>query len=101
MPAKTPLNDDLAQRFRIALSDAYAFVRGRETVQSFNATTFEDLAQEQIDRLTGKGTGTRPSEVARVQRVENEVVSAASKIKKMPASAFNSPDGEKDVNTPP
>lgn len=97
---KVNLNDDLALRMRQVVSDAYAFVRGRETVASFSATTFEDLAQQQITRLTGRGTDTRPNSIARVQKIQSEIENFAVQIKNTPPDAFLPPDSNKDVNTP-
>lgn len=97
---KSPLNEDLAFRLRRVVSNAYAFVRGRETVASFSAITFEDLAQAQIDRLSGKGTPTRPNAITRVKNIESDLVAAAERIKQTPPDAFLTPDEGKDVNTP-
>ena len=97
---KNPLNDDLALKMRRVVSDAYAFIRGRETVRSFSAVTFEDLAQQQIDRLTGKGTPTRPNDVVRVENIAKDLVSLAQQIKDTPPDAFLPPDVTRDVNTP-
>ena len=99
MPA--PLNDDLALQLRISVNNAYAYVRGQESVQSFLAVTFEDLAAQQIQRLSGKGTATRPNYIDRIRKVEQDIISAAQKIKQVPPDAFLAPDNNRDVNTPP
>lgn len=96
--ANTPRNDDLSLQLRQTISDAYAFVRSREVSSSFSAVTFEDLAQQQLERLSGNGTPTRPSYAARVEGVANAVRAAAEKIKSLPADAFKNTN--KNVNTP-
>lgn len=86
---------------RIALSDAYAAVEGAKSVQSFNALTFEDLADQQIQRISGPDTPMRPNELTRVTRVLNNVVQAVAKIKALPPESFAKSNADRDVNTPP
>lgn len=86
---------------RKALSDAYASVEGYKATQSFNALTFEDLADQQIERIEGADTEARPNEKNRVQRVLNNVLQAVTKIKEMPPESFAKQDAARDVNTPP
>jgi len=97
--ADKPLNDDLALQLRVAVNNAYAFVKGEETTQSFLAITFEDLAAAQIQRLTGKGTTTRPNVIDRIKKAEQDLVSTAEKIRQIPPEAFLARDPNKDVNT--
>ena len=91
---------DLAFQYRRAVGNAYAFVRGQESVQSFSAVTFEDLAAQQIDRLSGRGTPQRSNVIDRVKKVEADLVAVANKIKNEPPDAFLNPDERRDVNTP-
>lgn len=86
---------------RTALSDAYAAVEGFKAAQSFSALTFEDLADQQIERLEGADTEARPNERRRIQRVLNNVLQAVAKVKAMPPEAFAKADPSRDVNTPP
>lgn len=92
--------DDQTSRLRRIVSDAYAFIRGRETTSSFAAITFEDLAQKQLERLSGAGTASRPNELTRIRNIEAELINVAEQIKQTPPEAFLPPDEEKDVNTP-
>jgi hypothetical protein len=85
---------------RVALNDAYAAVEGDKLVQSFSAITFEDLATQQIARISGPDTPTRPNELNAVQNVLNAVTQAATQIMAMPASAFADADPTRDVNSP-
>lgn len=99
------IKDDATQQaqnleLRVALSDAYASIEGQKAVQSFNAITFEDLADQQIQRIEGADTQMRPNELHRVQRVLNNVLQAVAKIKALPPEAFAKQDQNRDVNTP-
>ena len=86
---------------RKALSDAYAAVEGAKAVQSFAALTFEDLADQQIQRISGPDTEARPNELNRVQRVLNNVIQAVAKIKALPPESFAKQMEDRDVNTTP
>lgn len=85
---------------RKAVASAYAFVDGQKAVQSFAALTFEDLLDQQIERIEGKGTDLRPNQLDRVTKVESDLKAAVDKIKAMPPEAFAKPDPKNDVNTP-
>lgn len=93
--------DDLSFELRQAVSSAYAFVKGRESVQSFAAFTFEDAMDAQIEAIQGDDTQARPNQLHRIDKIENDIVSAAMKIKGLPDQAFVNPDPSSDVNTPP
>ncbi len=86
---------------RKALNDAYASIEGGKSVQSFSALTFEDLADAQIQRISGPDTEARPNELNRVKRTLNNVIQAVAKIKAMPPESFAKQDPARDVNTPP
>lgn len=100
----SPKDDPKAQsqnlELRRALGDAYSAVEGAKSVQSFSALTFEDLADQQIQRIMGPDTQARPNELNRVKRVLSNVISSVAKIKSMPAAAFAKMDPARDVNTP-
>jgi hypothetical protein len=85
---------------RTALSDAYSAVESYKTVQTFNAITFEELLDQQITRITGPDTDSRPSELTRVQSVLSNLQQAVTQIKAMPADAFSNANAARDVNTP-
>jgi hypothetical protein len=86
---------------RIALSNAYAVLRGQETIQSFSAFTFEEAVDSQIERIEGGGGGTakRPNLLARVDKIEQEALQAIRVLKKIPPEQFIEHDEEEDVNT--
>jgi hypothetical protein len=90
------LNLDL----RRAVNNAYAFVKGREAVQSFAAFTFEDALDQQIQRIEGTSTATRLNDLERIDKVESDIVQAIMKIKSLPPESFSDSDPETDVNTP-
>lgn len=86
---------------RRSIADAYAFVEGQKSVQSFSALTFEDLVDQQIERIEGKGTALRPNMLDRVNALEANVKQAVDKIKSLSATAFAKPDPQNDANTAP
>jgi hypothetical protein len=88
-------------KLRKAFNDAYAAVEGQKVAQSFSAVTFEELADQQIQRISGSGTPSRPNELDRVQKVLNNVLQAVEQVKGMPPESFQDPDPNRDVNTPP
>lgn len=87
-------------KLRTAISDAYAAVEGYKSVQTFNAITFEDLADQQIERISGKDSQSRPNELNRVKRVVENLKQAVAQIKTLPPEAFADADKDRDVNTP-
>jgi len=102
--AKSPTDKNEQERsleLRKAISDAYAAVEGQKSVQSFSALTFEDLVDQQIERIEGKGTELRPNMLDRVTAIENNVKNAVDKIKTLSPNAFAKPDPKNDANTPP
>lgn len=85
---------------RTAISDAYAFIEGQKSVQSFSALTFEDLVDQQIELISGQGTTLRPNMLDRVAALQTNLQNAITKIKALPANAFATPDPKNDTNTP-
>lgn len=103
MPGNVQDDPKLQQQnlnLRIALNDAYAAVEGAKAVQSLSALTFEDLATQQIARISGPDTPTRPNELNKVQNILNAVTQAAKQIQALPPSAFQDSDPTRDVNSP-
>lgn len=102
--AKTSAEADPSQQqadeYREILANAYAFVEGAKSVQSFTALTPEDLMDRFIERIEGKDSPARPNVLNRLTKIKNELTSAVEKIKAMPAEAFRRADPAKDVNTP-
>jgi hypothetical protein len=104
MAEKDPVEEkkqEVSFELRRSLNNAYAFVEGQKTIQSFSALTIEDLLDQQIERIEGQDTQARPNELNRITKTVNDVVAAAEKIKSMPDDAFNEHDNQKDVNTSP
>lgn len=92
--------DDLQQELRENVSDAYAFIEGAKATQTFSAITFEDLMDQQIERLVGKDTEARPNALHRIDKMEQKIVSSVAQIKKLPPQFFNPPKETADANTP-
>lgn len=85
---------------REALANAHAFVIGRQATQSFASLSFEDLADQQIERIEGAGTKLRPNELDRLDKIERDLSNAVAQIRALPPEAFVAPDEDRDVNTP-
>lgn len=91
---------ELALELRRSLENAYAFVEGQKGVASFAALTFEDLLDQQIEKIEGKASPLRPNQLDRIKKIEQDVLAAVAKVKSLPPEFFSVPDEEKDVNTP-
>lgn len=91
--------DDLNFELRKSINDSYAYVKGQESVQAFSALTFEDLLDQQIERLSGAGTSLRPNAIDRITRLEQSIVKTVEKIKTLPPNYFTPQDEDKHVNT--
>lgn len=94
------LSLDLNFELRRVLGQSIAAVLGRQTTESFFALTYEELADQQIERIEGKGTLTRPNELERVNKIESDLLSALAQIRNIPPENFLPADASRDVNTP-
>lgn len=83
---------------RYDLHNAYAYVEGQRSIQSFSAFTAEEAHDRFIERIEGRGTAYRPNVLDRIDRVVHNVQTAVAKVKALPADAFRRAD-ETDVNT--
>lgn len=81
------------------LADAYASIEGAKQVQSFAALTFEELLDQQIERIEGADRVDKPNEINRVARTLARVVGAVGRVQSLPDEAFVAPDPQYDVNT--
>jgi len=91
------LDNETKQRIRRALNDTYLFVRGQQTVRSFEAFTFEDALDQQIEEVEGAGTSLRPNKHDRVLRIYQKILAAADDVA---AYAGLGVEDEDKVNTP-
>lgn len=93
------------QRFHIrqrrALNNGLAALVGAQHRQTFQAFTFEEAVDLQIERIEGEGTKLRPNQLSRVDRIENELTKAIEELKKVPPEKFLEANANEDVNTPP
>lgn len=92
--------DDLQQELRQSVNEAYAFIEGQKSVQAFTALTFEDLMDQQIERLVGKDNDARPNVLHRVDKVEQKIIKSVEQIKKLPPEFFKPQEQTDSVNTP-
>lgn len=93
--------DELNFELRQNINDAYAFVEGAKNTQTVATVTFEDLMDQQIERLVGKDTEARPNPLHRIEKIEQTMKATVAKIKSLPPEAFALRDKEDSVNTPP
>ncbi len=84
---------------RRAVNNAYAALLADANLDTFQAFTFEEAVDAQIERIEGAGTDIRPNLKDRVDRIRNQVVKAAEELKKIPPDQFLDKDEERDVNT--
>ena len=89
-----------ADKLRVDVHNAYAFVEGQRFTQSFASFTVEEAMDAFVERLSGKDTQVRPNAINRVKNVLARVEAAVEKIKAMPPESFRQGDATTDVNTP-
>jgi len=87
-------------QLREALNNAYGFIEGQKTTQTFSAVTFEELVDQQINRLVGPDTESRPNVFNRITKIKNDLLQAVAQIKQLPAESFVDPSTIQNVNTP-
>lgn len=90
---------DLHAAQRRAINNAYAALLAQANIETFQAFTFEEAVDAQIERIEGAGTDLRPNLKGRTERIRNLVVKAAEELKKIPPDQFLDKDEERDVNT--
>jgi len=98
-PPKT--GQDLNLEFRRILNDAYGFVVGRQATQTFGAVTYEELADQQIDRIIGAGTRLRPNELERIGKMEQDLTNLIQQIRDIPPERFIIGEPDQQTNTDP
>lgn len=91
---------DMNMSLRSILSRAVGSVLGRQLSESFHAVTYEELADQQIERIEGQGTSTRPNELERLASLESDLLNAVAQIRNIPPENFILADRSVDVNTP-
>lgn len=85
---------------RRIINNAVGSVQGRQTSDSFFAVTYEELADQQIARILGPGTTSRPSAIERVNKIASDMKSLVQQVKNIPPEKFILSDSSTDVNTP-
>jgi len=85
---------------RAALSDAYAQLEGEKVAQTFNAFSFEEALDNQIERIKGTSTKIRPNELDKVESIYLNLKKTVEQVKQVPPETFLTPNEATDVNTP-
>jgi len=85
-------------RQREAINNAYAALLSQKCLQSFQAFTFEEALDQQSKRIDGDSTQLRPSELAKVDRIEQQLLAAVDQLKQVPPEQFLEPKPGEDVN---
>lgn len=91
---------DLNTDLRRVINNAVGAVQGQQTTESFYAVTYEELADQQIARISGPGTTARPNELERVDKIEQEMMALVQQVMNIPPEKFLESDPSQDVNTP-
>ena len=86
-------------KLRAALGSAYAALEGSKFTSSAAAFSFEEAVSQQLQRLEDPGTTLRPSELERIDKVEQDLLKAVEEIKKIPPEDFLTRIPSRDVNT--
>jgi hypothetical protein len=87
-------------RSRESLSDAYGALVGQQNVQTWSAFTFEEAVDAQIETIEGPSTDKRPNLLQRVDKIEQDALSAIAALRETPPEQFLEPNPDQDVNTP-
>lgn len=88
------------RRFREIVSNAVGFVRSQEVNRSFASISLEELVDNQIGLIEdGRPSAGRPSKLARVDRIKEDLDQNIAAIKEVDPDLFRRPDSRTDVNT--
>ena len=87
-----------AQQRRV-INNAYAALLAQQNIDTFQAFTFEEAVDAQIERIEGEGTKLRPNLIDRTKGIRDRIVKASEELKKVPPDQFLDKDEERDVNT--
>ena len=90
-------NDNL--KMRTALNNAYAVLEGSRYTSTISAFSFEEAVDQQIARISDAGTRIRPSELERVDKIQQDLQNAIGQIKQVPPEKFMPRVSGRDVNT--
>lgn len=86
-------------RQRRALNDALGALVGLQASKTFQAFTFEDALDLQIERIEGEGTSLRPNRLARVDIIEQNLLKAVEELKETAPEKFLDHSPDEDVNS--
>ena len=75
------LDNGTGTRRKAAIGAAYASLSGIHASEGFSTFTFEQALDARIEQIEGGGTARRPGALARVARVEADLLSAIASIR--------------------
>lgn len=86
---------------RNTAAQAYGFVKGSESIESFAALTFEEAMQQQLDRLENGGEATL-SALSQVDKIQTDLSKVVNGLQNAPATVEEALEvsDEENVNTP-
>ena len=90
--------EDLTANMRLAVNNAYGFIKGMENAASFYVVTFEEMMQQQMDRLNGTNVGGKSAK-SRIKTVKDDLVSNINAIKNIPQDQIYGDDPKNVVNS--
>ncbi len=97
--AKKNTQDEFSQEVRRSLQTSYAHIKSMEALTSFEALTFEEAADQEIERLSGTPASGRLSVRARIEKDAEQLRTVIKQLKALPDEAFADPNNP--VNTTP
>lgn len=97
--AKKNAREEFSQEVRRTLQTSYAHIRSMEALVSFETLTFEEAADQEIERLSGSPASGRLSLKDRITRDAQQLRTIVEQLKKLPDEAFA--DVANPVNTTP
>ncbi len=98
--AEEKQQEQLFQRQRQAVNNAYASLQGQSVTDSFAVFTFEEAADAQIERIEGKGSQQHPNLLDTVEKTRNDLARAVEELKTVSPETFLDVNVADSVNTP-
>ena len=78
---RSTLANESASPVNTPTGAAYSTLLGEQASEGFVAFTFEQALDERIEQIEGGGTPRRPGALARVARIESDLLSAIASIR--------------------
>lgn len=87
------------RQFREIVANAVNLVRSQELTRSFASISIEEVVDQQIAVIEESTDAGRPSKLARVDRIKEDLDKNIDAIKMVDPDLFRKPDSRTDVNT--